>query len=88
MLETPDQIPILSPPLSELVLILYFFLRIMTTQNGNATSSDWDGRYYHVDQVLNNPGPRTEEAFQAGDAVSLGASALVCIVFSIIISFR
>ncbi|KAK7693721.1 hypothetical protein QCA50_003293 [Cerrena zonata] len=41
----------------------------MTTVNDDATSSDWDGRYYHVDQVLNTPGPRTEDSFQAGDAV-------------------
>ena len=48
----------------------------MATVNGNTTSSDWDGRYYHVDQVLNTAGPRTEESFQAGDAVSFRPSIL------------
>ena len=30
---------------------------------------DWPGRYYHIDQVLNTPGPRTDPAFLAGDGV-------------------
>lgn len=37
--------------------------------NGNSTSSDWDGRYYHVDQILDRPGPRTDPSFSAGDEV-------------------
>jgi len=33
--------------------------------------SDWDGRYHHVDQVLDRPGPRTDpDSFMAGDGVS------------------
>ncbi|KIM32463.1 hypothetical protein M408DRAFT_327020 [Serendipita vermifera MAFF 305830] len=32
------------------------------------TPHDWPGRYYHVDQILDRPGPRTiEEAFTGGD---------------------
>ena len=32
---------------------------------------DWDNRYYHVDQVLDRPGPRTDpDSFMAGDGVS------------------
>ncbi|RPD66358.1 NEDD8 activating enzyme [Lentinus tigrinus ALCF2SS1-7] len=37
--------------------------------NGTASSSDWDGRYYHVDQILDRPGPRTDPSFLAGDEV-------------------
>lgn len=37
--------------------------------NGSATFSDWPGRYYHVDQILDRPGPRTDESFLAGDGV-------------------
>jgi hypothetical protein len=32
---------------------------------------DWDDRYYHIDQVLDRPGPRTDpDSFMAGDGVS------------------
>ncbi|KAN0139541.1 hypothetical protein V8E53_002657 [Lactarius tabidus] len=35
-----------------------------------ATLTDWDDRYYHVDQVLDRPGPRTDlDSFMAGDGV-------------------
>jgi ubiquitin-activating enzyme E1 C len=37
--------------------------------NEPATSADWEGRYYHIDQVLDKPGPRTDPAFLAGDGV-------------------
>lgn len=37
--------------------------------NGNSTSSDWDGRYFHIDQILDKPGPRTDPSFLAGDEV-------------------
>uniref|UniRef100_A0A8H8CM39 NEDD8-activating enzyme E1 catalytic subunit n=1 Tax=Psilocybe cubensis TaxID=181762 RepID=A0A8H8CM39_PSICU len=30
---------------------------------------DWPGRYHHIDQVLNTPGPRTDPGFLAGDGV-------------------
>jgi hypothetical protein len=41
---------------------------------------DWDDRYYHVDQVLDRPGPRTDpDSFMAGD----GVSDLVSILFSV-----
>ncbi|KIY43566.1 hypothetical protein FISHEDRAFT_62631 [Fistulina hepatica ATCC 64428] len=32
-------------------------------------AADWEDRYYHVDQILNKPGPRTDESFLAGDRV-------------------
>ena len=38
--------------------------------NGSAIYSDWPGRYFHVDQVLDRPGPRTDPSFLAGDGVS------------------
>lgn len=34
-----------------------------------AQNTDWPGRYYHIDQVLDKPGPRTDPAFLAGDGV-------------------
>jgi len=34
-----------------------------------SSSTDWPGRYYHIDQVLNTPGPRTDPEFLAGDGV-------------------
>ncbi|KAJ6597009.1 hypothetical protein DFH09DRAFT_1357093 [Mycena vulgaris] len=33
------------------------------------TTTDWQDRYYDIDQVLNTPGPRTDPAFLAGDGV-------------------
>lgn len=42
----------------------------MATTNG-VHYPDWDDRYYHVDQVLDRPGPRTDpDSFMAGDGVS------------------
>ena len=35
-----------------------------------ATAADWPGRYYHVDQILDKPGPRTDPDFMAGEGVS------------------
>ncbi|KAJ7685310.1 NEDD8 activating enzyme [Mycena polygramma] len=32
-------------------------------------STDWQDRYYDIDQILNTPGPRTDPAFLAGDGV-------------------
>ncbi|GJE90895.1 NEDD8-activating enzyme E1 catalytic subunit [Phanerochaete sordida] len=37
--------------------------------NGAAVAADWPGRYHHIDQVLDTPGPRTDPSFQAGDEV-------------------
>ncbi|RXW18611.1 hypothetical protein EST38_g7241 [Candolleomyces aberdarensis] len=34
-----------------------------------ASSSDWPGRYHHIDQILDKPGPRTDPGFLAGDGV-------------------
>jgi len=36
---------------------------------GAARAADWPGRYHHIDQVLDRPGPRTDPSFQAGDEV-------------------
>ena len=40
-----------------------------TIANGNANTSDWQDRYYHVDQILDRPGPRTDQSFAAGEGV-------------------
>ena len=33
-------------------------------------NGDWEDRYYHIDQVLDRPGPRTNlDSFMAGDGV-------------------
>lgn len=41
------------------------------------TPHDWPGRYSHIDQILDRPGPRTiPEAFTGGDEVCLHASSL------------
>ena len=37
--------------------------------NATSSSGDWENRYYHVDQVLDRPGPRTDPSFLAGDEV-------------------
>jgi hypothetical protein len=44
--------------------------------------SDWDDRYYHVDQVLDRPGPRTDpDSFMAGDVVSDFISILLSVPY-------
>ena len=35
-----------------------------------AACHDWPNRYYHVDQILNKPGPRTDPSFLAGQGVN------------------
>ncbi|KAK0503389.1 hypothetical protein EDD18DRAFT_1137669 [Armillaria luteobubalina] len=41
-----------------------------TTADPNGIASqDWEGRYDHIDQILDTPGPRTDPAFMAGDGV-------------------
>jgi ubiquitin-activating enzyme E1 C len=37
-------------------------------QNGSA-ANDWPQRYFHVDQILDKPGPRTDESFEPGQPV-------------------
>lgn len=37
--------------------------------NGFGTTGDWPDRYFHVDQILDKPGPRTDPSFLAGDGV-------------------
>lgn len=39
------------------------------TLNGTAHTADWESRYYHVDQILDRPGPRTDPSFLAGEEV-------------------
>ncbi|KIK08179.1 hypothetical protein K443DRAFT_672666 [Laccaria amethystina LaAM-08-1] len=41
----------------------------LSLPNEAPATVDWPGRYYHIDQVLNTPGPRTDPAFLAGDGV-------------------
>ncbi|KAK0450998.1 hypothetical protein EV421DRAFT_1776493 [Armillaria borealis] len=40
-----------------------------TTDPNGIASQDWEGRYDHIDQILDTPGPRTDPAFMAGDGV-------------------
>lgn len=41
-----------------------------TAQILNGTQDgDWPGRYHHIDQILDMPGPRTDPSFMAGDGV-------------------
>ncbi|EPS98523.1 hypothetical protein FOMPIDRAFT_1148591 [Fomitopsis schrenkii] len=35
----------------------------------NGNQNDWSDRYYHVDQILDKPGPRTDPSFLAGEEV-------------------
>ncbi|KAI6045688.1 hypothetical protein EDC04DRAFT_2634442 [Pisolithus marmoratus] len=37
--------------------------------DGLEYSGDWQDRYFHVDQILDSPGPRTDPSFSAGDEV-------------------
>jgi len=41
------------------------------TTDSPTPDSDWAGRYYHIDQVLNAGGPRTDPQFAAGDEVGI-----------------
>jgi len=41
-----------------------------------ATCSDWQNRYYHIDQILDRPGPRTEVSFAAGQEVCIVSTSL------------
>jgi NEDD8-activating enzyme E1 len=44
------------------------------------TTTDWPGRYYHVDQVLDKPGPRTDpEMFVGGDTVRYLSTYIGCL---------
>lgn len=38
----------------------------------NTSSCDWLDRYFHVDQILDRPGPRTDPSFLAGEGVCDG----------------
>jgi ubiquitin-activating enzyme E1 C len=42
----------------------------VTPQINDAVCYDWPGRYHHVDQILDKPGPRTDPSFVGGDQVS------------------
>ena len=59
----------------------------MATTNASITNGfhypDWDDRYYHVDQVLDRPGPRTDpDSFMAGDGVGDFASILLSVSYT------
>lgn len=45
------------------------FCQMAAQSNGFAVPHDWPGRYYHIDQILDAHGPRTDPAFLAGDEV-------------------
>ena len=50
---------------------------------------DWDDRYYHVDQVLDRAGPRTDpDSFMAGDGVSDLESILFSVSHMRLFSYR
>jgi ubiquitin-activating enzyme E1 C len=36
-----------------------------------ASTQDWPGRYHHIDQILDAPGPRTDPQFSAGNEVRI-----------------
>jgi hypothetical protein len=40
--------------------------------SSSMSPNDWPNRYYHVDQILDRPGPRTDESFLAGAQVQDG----------------
>jgi hypothetical protein len=47
------------------------------------TLTDWDDRYYHVDQVLDRPGPRTDlDSFMAGDGIGHPISSFLPLSYS------
>jgi ubiquitin-activating enzyme E1 C len=39
-----------------------------------ATEQDWEDRYYHVDEILQNPGPTTDPDYPGGDMVGHACS--------------
>lgn len=45
-----------------------------------AATNDWPGRYHHIDQILNAPGPRTDPQFSAGNEVSISPASVSDIV--------
>ncbi|KAF8509581.1 hypothetical protein JB92DRAFT_2945814 [Gautieria morchelliformis] len=61
--------------------------------NGDVDGIDWHGRYYHIDQILERPGPRTDPQFCPGEPVKnflrteckvlcIGAGGLGCEILS------
>ena len=48
-----------------------------------AESTDWPGRYYHINQVLNAGGPRTDPRFPAGDLVRDFCSGISIIILTV-----
>ena len=44
----------------------------------DSPTPDWAGRYYHIDQVLNAGGPRTDPQFAAGDEVDILLTNYTC----------
>ena len=47
--------------------------------SGETRFIDWPNRYFHIDQILDRPGPRTEESFSAGEPVSGVVKHISCI---------
>lgn len=72
----PDQMRLKcsDPAYTDLFVYRFFSNAHDTMATVDASSSstvDWAGRYYHIDQVLNAGGPRTDPQFAAGDEVCL-----------------
>ena len=52
-----------------------------------AALTDWEDRYYHVDQVLDRPGPRTDlDSFMPGDGVGNPISSSLLLSLRALIS--
>ena len=60
----------------------------MATEVDKNAITDWPDRYNHIDQVLNAPGPRTEEGFAAGDIVRVTRSGVVSVPLMILCRSR
>ena len=52
--------------------------------NEESVFVDWKDRYYHIDQVLEKPGPRTDPNFSAGDDVSHTRNSLKSILKEVV----
>jgi hypothetical protein len=73
----------ISPPSPSDVLYLVHMATTDAPATNGIHNTDWDDRYYHVDQVLDRPGPRTEtESFMAGVGVSDPVSILLSVSYT------
>jgi hypothetical protein len=58
----------------------------MLNGQADAGSSDWPGRYHHIDQILETPGPRTDPSFAAGDEVRASPSPVIYALMTFVLS--